>query len=347
MAQDFLIAGQLIAPGTRKRFEIPIAKLFDNTPMKMGVEVIHGQYDGPTMFISGAIHGDEVIGTEIVKRLLARKELNKLQGTLICIPIVNPFGYNNCTRYLPDRRDLNRCFPGSAGGSMAARMAHILLSEIVSKCTYGIDIHSGSSYRVNLPQIRLELKDKTEMRLADAFGAPVILNSTLRQGTLRQAAYDMGVKMLLFEGGEALRFDEHSITVALHGILNVMHTVGMLEGDKMFSVPQTVVTAKSSHWLRAQYSGSLRILKKLGAFVHEGDVLGSITDPFGDELAEVVASKPGVIIATVTMPLINKGNALFHIATLDEMKIIEKEEENKMVLDQDIDIENEDWRPPI
>jgi predicted deacylase len=337
----------VIAPGERKRFEIPIARLFDNTPMKIPVEVVRGNEDGPTLFVSGAIHGDEVIGTEIIKRLLSRKELYRLKGTLISIPIVNPFGYNNNTRYLPDRRDLNRCFPGSQNGSMAARMAHIFLHEIVSKCQYGIDIHSGSSHRINFPQIRLELKNKDEMQLADAFGAPVILNSNLRQGTLRQAAHALGVKMLLFEGGEALRFDDHSVNIALHGILNVMHQIGMLDGEK-FTTHQTVVTAKSSHWLRAQTSGSLRIIKKLGTFVQAGDVLGVISDPFGEILSEVKTSKPGIIISNVTMPLINKGNALFHIATLDEMKVIDKNEESKIVLDQDIDIENEDWfRPPI
>ncbi len=346
--EPLVIAGVSIAAGERKRFEIPIARLFDNTPMNIPVEVIRGTTKGPTMFVSGSIHGDEVIGTEIVKRILNRKELHKLHGTLICIPIVNPFGYNNNTRYLPDRRDLNRCFPGSARGSMASRMAYIFLKEIVEKCNYGIDIHSGSAHRINFPQIRLELKDKVEMKLADAFGAPVILNSSLRSGTLRKAAQERGVKMLLFEGGEALRFDDHAINIAVHGILNVMHTVGILTGEKMFATASTVVTAKSSHWLRAQTSGSLRILKKLGAFVQADDLLGVITDPFGDHLCEVRASKPGIIIAIVTLPLINKGNALFHIATLNEMKIIEEDEESKIVLDQDIDIENEDWfMPPI
>ena len=345
--EHLTISDMTIAKGQRKRFEIPIARLFDNTPMKMPVEVIRGSKPGPAMFISGSIHGDEVIGAEIVKRILGRKELAKLHGTLICIPIVNPFGYNNNTRYLPDRRDLNRCFPGSPSGSMASRMAHIFLSEIVEKCEFGIDIHSGSSHRINFPQIRLELKDKEEMKLADAFGAPVILNSSLRPGTLRKAAQERGVKMLLFEGGEALRFDDHSINIALHGILNVMHMIGMLTGEKTFTTPSTVVTAKSSHWIRAQTSGSLRILKKLGAFAQADDLLGVITDPFGELLSEVRTAKPGIIIATVTMPLINKGNALFHVATLNEMKIIE-DEESKIVLDQDIDIENEDWdHPPI
>ncbi len=344
----FSIGKIQLKPGERKRFEIPIARLFDNTQMNIPVEVICGQKDGPAMFISGAIHGDEVIGTEVVKRILSRKELQKLCGTLVCIPIVNPFGYNNNVRYLPDRRDLNRSFPGSPKGSMAARMAHIFLTDIVEKCQYGIDIHSGSSHRINFPQIRLELKDKAEMKLADAFGAPVILNSGLRGGTLRKAANERGVKMLLFEGGEALRFDDHSITVAVHGILNVMHTVKMLSGEKTYASPSTVVTAKSSHWIRAQTSGSLRILKKLGSFVQAGELLGVISDPFGETLSEVKSLKPGIIISTVTMPLINKGNALFHIATLDEMKMIDNEQNSEVIFDQDLDIENEDWlRPPI
>lgn len=345
--KELVITDFVIKAGERKRFEIPIARLFDNTQMKMPVEVIRGQEGGPVMFLSAAIHGDEVIGTEIIKRVLARKELHKIHGSIICIPIVNPFGYNNNTRYLPDRRDLNRCFPGSASGSMASRMAYIFMKEIVSKCQFGIDIHSGTAHRINFPQIRLELKDKTEMKLADAFGAPVILNSTYRHGTLRQAAHALGVKTLLFEGGEALRFDEHTITVAVHGILNVMHQIGILSGEKMFSTPQTVITAKSSHWLRAQTSGSLRVMKKLGTFVQAGEVLGVISDPYGDLLSEVKSTKPGVIISNTSLPLINKGNALFHVATLDEMKIVDKGEESRIILDQDIDIENEDWRPPI
>jgi predicted deacylase len=340
---DLHIAGVEIPRGERKRFEIPVATLFDYTQLNIPVEVIRGKDDGPTLFISAAIHGDEIIGTEIVKRILERKELEKIKGTLICIPIVNPFGYNNNIRYLPDRRDLNRCFPGSPDGSLAARMAHTFLNEIVLKSNYGIDIHSAAIHRTNFPQIRLEIEAGEDLQLANSFGAPVILHSPLRPGTLRKEAKEKGIKVLLFEGGEALRFDDYAVNVCITGILNVMRTIKMLPQRKHYDAVHTVVVAKSSHWIRANASGSLRTIKKLGSFVQAGDLLGVISDPFGDRKLEVHASKPGIVIAAITMPLVNRGNALFHIATLDEMKFVDEKVDKDIVLDQDIDIENEDW----
>ncbi len=336
----FSIGEFIIAQGERKQFEIPAATLFDYTQMSIPVEVIRGKEKGPILFISAAIHGDEVIGTEIVKRVLARKELHSIIGTLVAIPIVNPFGYNNNIRYLPDRRDLNRCFPGSDSGSLAARIAHIFLNEIVAKCTHGIDIHSGAVHRTNFPQVRLDLSDSEELKLAKCFGAPVIINSPLRDGTLRKAAHSVGVKTILYEGGEALRFDEHAINVAVHGILNVMHELKMLPKLESSQQLHPVMITKSSHWIRAQNSGSLRIVKKLGSFVQEGDLLGVISDPFGQRKSPVYASKAGIIIGEVTMPLVNRGNALFHIATLEDLQYYNKDD---IVDDKDIDIENEDW----
>lgn len=339
--KDLIIAGKKVNPGDRVRLEIPVAKLFDYTQMVIPIEIICGVKNGPKLFVSAAIHGDEIIGVEILKRLLARKELKSITGTLIVIPIVNPFGYNNNTRYLPDRRDLNRCFPGNIDGSLAARIAHIFLTEIVEKCQYGIDIHSGAVHRFNFPQVRLEAHDEEELRIANSFGAPVIINSPLRPGTLREAAYKRGIKTILYEAGEALRFDENSINVGIHGILGVMRELNMLEEAEDFLPPtSTVMSAKSSHWIRAASSGSLRTLKSLGSFVQEGDLLGIISDPYGDRKVEVPASKPGIIIGAVTMPLVNRGNALFHIATLEDIKFAS---DATIVNDQDIDIENEDW----
>lgn len=341
---DLTIAGVDLPKGERKRFEIPVATLFDYTQLNIPIEVIRGKEDGPTMFISAAIHGDEIIGTEIVKRVLERKELEKIKGTLICIPIVNPFGYNNNIRYLPDRRDLNRCFPGSPDGSLAARMAYTFLNEIVLKSDIGIDIHSAAIHRTNFPQIRLEIgSDQEDLKLANAFGAPVILHSPLRPGTLRMEAKEKGIKVLLFEGGEALRFDDYAVNVCVTGVLNVMRAIKMIPQRKHYDAVHTVVVAKSSHWIRANASGSLRTVKKLGSFVQAGDLLGVISDPFGDRRLEVHASKPGIVIAAITMPLVNRGNALFHIATLDEMKFVDEKVDKDIVLDQDIDIENEDW----
>jgi predicted deacylase len=344
----FEIAENKVLPGQRKKLNIPVASLFDYTPLVMPVEVICGTRPGPVFFASAAIHGDELIGVEILKRLLAEPEINSICGTLIVIPIVNPFGYNNTSRYLPDRRDLNRCFPGAANGSLAARIAHIFIHEIVAKCDYGIDIHSGALHRFNIPQIRVaRTSDIEEMNLAKNFGAPIILASSLREGTLRKTAESLGVKTLLYEAGEALRFDEQSIKLGVKGIFNVMRTLGMLPGPiTHITEAQHTIIAKDSHWIRAQQSGSLRALKEVGARVEAGEVLGVISDPYGDYNIEVKTQSTGIIIAAITMPLVNWGNALFHIATTNEIS-----SNNQMygtnlcniVRDQDADIENEGW----
>lgn len=341
--KDLEIGGKKIEIGERTRIEIPVASLFDYTNISIPIEIIRGKKEGPTMFVSATIHGDEIIGAEIVKRLLARKELKNIRGTLIAIPIVNPFGYNNNIRYLPDRRDLNRCFPGSPNGSLAARIAHTFITEVVKKCDFGVDIHSGAVHRFNFPQVRLEMRDDQEIRLAKAFGAPVIINSPLRPGTLRQAAHDHDVKTILYEAGEALRFDDHAINVGVHGILNVMREIKMLKSDEDMDYYANVMVAKSSYWIRAPQSGSLRTVKKLGAFVQPGELLGVISDPYGARSIPVTANSGGIIIGAVTMPLVNRGNALFHIATLEDLKFAEEMADSAIVFDKDIDIENEDW----
>lgn len=224
----FKIGGQNILPGERKQIQIKIAALYDYTDLNMPIEVIRGKEDGPTLFISAAIHGDEINGVEIAKRLLQKKELVKIKGILIIIPVVNVFGFNHKSRYLPDRRDLNRSFPGSPKGSLAGRLANIFMKEIVSKCTHGIDLHTGAIHRSNLPQVRAFLDDKKTAELAHAFGVPVILHSRLKDGSLREAARKKRVKTLLFEGGEALRFEEEVIRSGLRGCLSVMREIGML-----------------------------------------------------------------------------------------------------------------------
>jgi len=211
MASDFRIGGVSIKKGERRKIELAVSSLYDGTDLSIPVEVIRGKVDGPVLFISAAIHGDEINGTEIVSRILKNKSLKKLKGTLIAIPVVNIFGFNMLSRYLPDRRDLNRSFPGSTNGSLAARLANVFMKEIVKKSTHGIDLHTGAIHRTNLPQIRASMDDVETKRLAFEFGVPVILNSNFRDGSLREAACSKNIPVLLFEGGEALRFDEKII----------------------------------------------------------------------------------------------------------------------------------------
>ncbi len=326
--QKLEIAGETIRPGTRKRIEISCARLHDYTEMVIPVEVVRGRRPGPTLFVSAAIHGDEINGVEIIKRLLARKVVNRktLCGTLIAVPIVNVFGFNSHSRYLPDRRDLNRCFPGSENGSLASQIAHVFMTEIVSKSTHGIDLHTGAIHRSNLPQIRAHLDNDETTALARAFGVPVVLNSSIRDGSLRQSAQEKGIPMLLFEGGEALRFDEKVIRTGLRGVLNVMGEIGMLAQRRLMALGQEkeVFIARSSHWVRAPHSGALRIRRGLGARVDKGELLGLLSDPYGGSSVRVCANKEGIIVGITMIPLVNQGDALFHIATFDDTGAVEE-----------------------
>lgn len=312
----FKIGGEEIAPGTRKTVDIPVSVLADHTPVAMSAHVIHGRRDGPKVFVSAGIHGDEVIGVEIVRRLLTLPNMKSLKGTLICVPVVNAFGLLNHSRYLPDRRDLNRCFPGSDKGSLASRLADIFMTEIVEKCDLGIDLHSAAIHRTNLPQIRISSGNKTTQELAKIFGAPVVLQSSLREGSLRQAAKETGVDVLLYEAGEALRFDELYIRAGVLGVLRVMHHKGMIGAKGIAKAKSEPLFCGSSRWLRAPQGGLLRTFKSEGDVVEVGDILAAVSDPFGQVEHNIIATIPGVIVGRAVMPIVNEGDAIYHIATV-------------------------------
>ena len=314
MREPFEIGNFSIPPGEQRAIQIPIPNLYTSTALTLPVKVIHGKFTGPVFFISAAIHGDEINGVEIIRRLLNVKSLNRLKGTLIAIPVVNIFGFINQTRYLPDRRDLNRSFPGSEKGSLAARMAYLFLNEIVSKCTHGIDLHTGAIHRDNLPQVRAFLDDEITETMAHAFTSPVILNTQIVEGSLREASEKVGVSVIVYEAGEALRFDEVAIRAGVKGIISVMRELEMLPKLKRKSKITEPVVATSSVWIRASQSGILRSITPLGARVRKNDVLGIISDPFGEEEEEIKSVDNGIIIGKSNIPLANEGEALFHLA---------------------------------
>lgn len=314
--KDFVIAGQSIAPGIRKTVDLPVSHLSDHTPVTMSVHVVHGKRPGPVMFVSAAVHGDEVIGVEIVRRLLRAPNLNRMAGTLLAVPIVNTFGFLNHSRYLPDRRDLNRSFPGSPSGSLASRLAHFFLVEIVARSDFGIDLHSAAIQRTNLPQIRISPGNPRTLEMAEIFGAPVIIPSKLRDGSMRMAAQAGGVDMLLYEAGEGLRFDETAARAGVTGILRVMQAKGMIGGKGVPKARVKPVLCKKSSWVRAPIGGLLRGYRAAGETVAAGDVLGLISDPFGQVETEVLATDGGVIVGHTVLPIVNEGDALYHIAEL-------------------------------
>jgi hypothetical protein len=334
--EAFRLRDTLVRPGERRVVQLGVARLYDHTRVQMNVSVIHGKRPGPVLFVSAAIHGDEINGVEIIRRLLGQRAVQeRLRGTLLAIPIVNVFGFNNKSRYLPDRRDLNRSFPGSRTGSLAARLAHTFMREIVDRASHGIDLHTGAIHRTNLPQIRALLDAPETRRLALAFGAPVTLNSSTRDGSLRQAALERNLPILLYEGGEALRFDEVAIRYGVTGILAVMREIGMLPrrksarksnadsaaGDETASGTKTQATksfiASSSQWIRAPRSGIFRPARQPGQHVRAGDILGVVAGPLGEKSLTVRSPVPGLVIGRLQLPLVNRGDALFQIAAVD------------------------------
>ena len=307
------IGGVRVAPGEQANVNLPVADLYTSTSLHMPVKVICGRSAGPVLFVSAAVHGDELNGVEIIRRLLRRKNLTSIRGTLLAVPIVNVHGFLDQSRYLPDRRDLNRSFPGSAKGSIAARLAHLFLKEIVANSNYGIDLHTGAINRSNLPQIRGNMDDSTTLEIARVFGAPVIINSNIRDGSLRECASSRGIPMLIYEAGEALRFDEVSIRAGIRGILNVMRHIGMLPQRRKSRVANPVL-AQSTSWVRASASGIVSAKVELGNRVAKDQSLATISDPLGDEQEHIVAPFDGIVIGRSNLPLAHEGDALIHVA---------------------------------
>jgi len=315
---DFAIGDALVSAGHRRIVHLPVSVLSDHTPVNLSVEVIHGRRDGPVVFVSAAVHGDEVIGVEIVRRLLRAPALRGMRGTLLVVPIVNTYGFLSHSRYLPDRRDLNRSFPGSRGGSLASRLAHLFLTEVVSRASLGIDLHSAAIHRTNLPQIRVSPGNADTLHLARVFGAPVILTSPQRPGSLRAEARAKGVEVLLYEAGEGLRFDEAAVKAGVAGILRVLRHKGMIAGRETVAWPLSLLCT-SSTWLRAPAGGILRSYKADGDRVQPGDLMAVVTDPFGEREAALRAPSAGIVVGRAMLPVVNEGDAIYHLAKVSAL----------------------------
>jgi hypothetical protein len=315
--EPITIGGVEIKAGSRQTVDLSVAEFYEGAQAKIPVHVIHGRRPGPQLFLSAALHGDEICGVEIIRRLLKLKYLSSVRGTIIAVPVVNVFGFIQGSRYLPDRRDLNRHFPGSDKGSLASIIASLFMEEIVANSTHGIDFHTGSSHRENLPQIRAGI-DKPDVRdMAEAFGAPIVMKSKLRDGSLRAAAMDKGVPLLLFEGGEALRFSSAVVRVGVTGTLSVMTKLGMIPRRRKAHGIMPLF-AEGSRWVRAGVSGILRTPIKLGARVEKGQILGMVGDAVGRREEPIVSSVAGVVIGKLNLPLVHQGDAVFHIASFEE-----------------------------
>ncbi|MFA6191171.1 MAG: succinylglutamate desuccinylase/aspartoacylase family protein [Sulfurimonas sp.] len=341
----FVLGGVEIQRGVSVTINLDLPKLY-NTPTQLPVRVIRGKKNGPVVFISAAIHGDELNGIEIIRRFRKLEILKKLKGTLILVPIVNVYGIMTLSRYLPDRRDLNRSFPGSNKGSLASRVANIFFEEIVSKCDLGIDLHTASIHKSNLPHVRTNIKNEYTFNLAKAFGASVILHSELRDGSLRAVAQEKGIPILLYEAGEALRFDETCIRIGVNGLINVLRENDMLPKVVHKKPRKTPIVTKTSQWMRSSESGMLRTIKALGDIVHKDETIAFIDEPLGDESFEMKALFDGVIIGKSEIPLVQAGDAVFHIAKISNIEMAEDKieyfNEDVMELSEFIELNDED-----
>ncbi len=311
--KPFKIGGHKVSPGKRKRLSLDLARLPTGDWLSLHVVVLHGALPGPALWMDAAVHGDELNGLEIIHRVLDALDPKTLSGTVVAVPIVNVFGFVQQTRYLPDRRDLNRSFPGSSRGSLASRIAHLFMREIVSRCDYGLDFHTGSNHRTNLPQVRADISDPETRRLALAFGAPLMYRAKRIKGSLRSAAGKAGVKILVYEAGEPLRFEENAIELGVQGTLRVLEMVGIAKTRTPGEAAS--FEAKSTRWVRAPRSGILHLSADLGKPVRKGELLGVISDPLGSRKRKFRAPATGIVMGYTNNPLVHRGDAVVHIAT--------------------------------
>jgi predicted deacylase len=314
MSRRFFILGKEIVPGQSVELSLNVAKLHTHTPVQVPVFVERAEKDGPVLLLMAGMHGDEINGMEIIRRVIRKKWNKPIAGTIICLPVFNIFGYLNVTRELPDGRDLNRCFPGTKNGSLASQFAYQFMKQIAPHVDLVIDFHTGAAQRSNSPQIRCLINDPVSMELAHVFNPPFIVHSNYISKSVREALNKMGKKILLFEGGKANSIDEKIVESGLNGIQRVLNHLHM-RSFKMDLPDVQPVVIESSKWLRAPYSGVLIPLISNGQLVHEGTVLGIVADPYGGVERKIKAHMEGHVICVNEAPLVNKGDAVFHIGT--------------------------------
>lgn len=311
MTERLVVAGAHVPPGERRDLAPLVSESYTGDRTTLPMAVVNGIDEGPTVAVTAAIHGDELNGIAICQHLLAALDPATLRGAVIVVPIANVLGAQIRSRYLPDRRDLNRSFPGSTKGSTAARIARIIHDDVLLASEVGIDLHTAANRRTNVPQLRIDTSDARASELAAVFGAPYVLDASLRPGSLREAASQKGIPVLTYEAGEPLRFDEAAITIGTDGILRVLGALDMI--DEVPAPGPTPLVMHESTWLRADRGGILDRHVDWGEHVEEGQPVWTTTSPLGAERATVESPVDGVVIGGTTIPLVAPGDAVLHI----------------------------------
>jgi uncharacterized protein len=340
------VAGVTVAPGERRDLAPTASESYTGDRTTLPLAVLNGVEDGPRLFVTAAVHGDELNGIAIARHLLDLVTPSGLTGALIVVPIVNVLGAQLGSRYLPDRRDLNRSFPGTHTGSMAARIARLLLDEVILGSDVGIDLHTAANHRTNVPQVRVSADDPVAHDLALDFGAPFVLDASLRPGSLRAAAREHGVPVLTYEGGEPLRFDREAIDVGLRGVLRVLHRLGMVaSAPPPPEAPPVVLHA--SRWLRAERGGILELHVATGDRVEPGQPLWTTGSPLGAERANVDAPEAGYVIGATALPLVQPGQAVLHLALSGDREPADDDPTDEEDADPDATDDEQEGSPPL
>ncbi|HPJ97975.1 MAG TPA: succinylglutamate desuccinylase/aspartoacylase family protein [Candidatus Hydrogenedentes bacterium] len=317
--ETLVIAGQSIPLGETRELQLPFDETYLGEPVSVPIYVMRAPQPGPRVFLTGTLHGDELNGMGIIRELLYGNPLQLVRGSLILIPVINIHGLERHARNMPDRRDPNRCFPGSARGSQTSRMAHAIFTEIVKQCDYGIDFHSAAIRRVNYPNVRAYTRNLKTRMLAEAFGCELIINNQGPQGSLRRSAVQAGVPCIILEAGEVWKIEPTVVEIGVRGVLNVLRTVGMLQGEPRKPPFQLIVTKTS--WVRAPTGGILDFHARPGDLVRRNECLATISSVFGREHSALLAPVDGIVLGMTTMPAVKPGGPVYHLAVLSKRNV--------------------------
>jgi len=317
--KEVKIGEHRLRPGEFKEIVINIARLPSRTQIDTPIYAYRGLEDGPVLALTAGMHGDEINGMEIVRRILDVGHNRVKRGTVICMPIINIYGFLNYSREVPDGKDVNRSFPGSKNGSLASRVAYHLTHDVIPFIDYGIDFHTGGSMRTNYPQIRCVMSDEKNVELANAFHAPFTIDAPFRPHSIRQTAAKQGKNIIVYEGGESLRFDQHAIEEGVNGTLRLMKHINMIDWAPEPKEENKIIW--NSSWARAHHAGLFQSIIRCGDLVQKNQIIGTITDPFGEFKEEIKSPSTGYVVGLNNHPVVNAGDALLHIGMDNHCKI--------------------------
>ncbi len=306
------IGGVMVRAGELRDIHLPISETYTGDPVSMPIRVIRAKKPGPRVLITAAVHGNELNGTGVIREMLFDEPPSLVKGAIVCVPVINVFGFERNERYLPDGRDMNRSFPGSTYGSLASRVANTIMTELVAHCDCCLDLHSAAQYRTNFPNVRGDLRNQKVRSLAEAFGCELIVNGKGPEGSMRRAACDAGCPTIILEAGEVSKIEPSVLEIGLRGIHNVLRSLGMTKGAPI--KPPYQASIRRTTWIRAELGGLLRFHVAPGDIVSAGQPIASNESVFGESKSVLIAPVDGIVLGMTTLPAVKPGEPVCHLA---------------------------------